>query len=453
MANLRVWFHEIPVGTLTLTTNGRWDFQYEKDWICKKLFAISPHLPLKENLVPDLAHNKTVEWFFDNLLPEGLLREKLAKEASIVPADTWGFLAKYGHEGPGALSVLPDTQHPDKNESLTPLSPLDLQQMILASKNGKPLMAAKGVTKMSLPGTQEKMTLRFANGEFFLPQGAATSTHILKPENILYPFCPVNEWFSMTLARNIGLKASQVHLLTLPDHERVFIVERYDRRKTDQRIERIHQVDLCQASNVSPNSKYESYGGLDSKNLFGVSGNCDVPAIANQTSMQWLVFNYLIGNNDAHAKNISFFMGAEKLKPTPFYDLLCVEACIAEQDLAMSIGGEIKAGCVEGCHWDAAALLSNLNPRSLRLIINDLTKRIAKELPNLANSPIITGDEQMFVNDKILPVIQQRTRFVQDAIKAPPILKGELLPADRIDPSVIKQVLSSERSGDGGLFS
>lgn len=447
MNNLRVWFHETPVGSLSMNDDGRWGFQYESSWIAGRLFAVSPHLPMQNVLAPDLAHQRTVEWFFDNLLPEGSLRNKLATQEHLLKEDTWGLLSRYGRESAGALSVLPDNAKPSSKATLIPLSLNELEEMIQQSKAGIPLMAAHGVPRMSLPGTQEKLTVRKTqDGKLFLPEGAAASTHILKPENVNpeYPFCPANEWVSMELARRIGLSVPKAELLSLPNGERVYCVERYDRSSqgvVDGFVERIHQVDLCQACNVSPQKKYESYGGLETTDIFSAASLCVVAAQGTRTAMQWLAFNYLIGNDDAHAKNMSFFMRTAKLNPAPFYDLLCVETYHGRNVLAMSIGGEIKAGFIEGCHWDAMALESGHDPRALRLIIKNLTTKIEKVLPDICNAPELLQSEKDFVNDRIIPVIQQRLLFIKEATLQPALNVKTLSDyTDRLSPQVLQRI-------------
>ena len=439
MTELNVWFHENLVGGLSMNEDGRWSFQYDPQWIAERRFAISPHLPLVNKSKSDLVHQKTVEWFFENLLPEGILREKLASEVRISQEDTWGMLAEYGQEGPGALSILPKLSKPETIGQLTPLPLETLQDMIQRSKEGFPLMAASGVTKMSLPGTQEKLTLRIYDGQLYLPKGASASTHILKPENRIYPFSPANEWFAMSLSNAIGLSTARANLLTLPNSERAYYVERYDRKNTtNDFVERIHQVDLCQACNVPPKNKYESSGGLETHDLFAASNLCMITAQGIRTSMQWIALNYLIGNNDAHAKNASFFMRTEKLNPTPFYDLLCVEAYIESRDMAMSIGGEIKAGWVEGLHWDAMALESGNDPRALRMIVKDITNKVEKALPELLKTRVLTNEEKDFVRTKILPVMQERLQFAKEAMQQPMLNKVDI--AKYVSPHIADRI-------------
>ena len=78
-------------------------------------------------------------------------------------------------------------------------------------------------------------------------------------------------------------------------------------------LERSHQIDGCQALNLAPNQKYEqehpeSQLGATAKDIFGLSKICKVPAIAQKEILQLFIYNYLIGNSDAHAKNISFLI-------------------------------------------------------------------------------------------------------------------------------------------------
>lgn len=103
-ARLLVWHHSTQVNTLTLSAEGRWSFKYAPDW---KGFALSPHLPIEKSQ-DDLAHQRTVECLFDNLLPEGALRLALAKRQGVQEKDSWPLLSFFDHDTAGALSILPE---------------------------------------------------------------------------------------------------------------------------------------------------------------------------------------------------------------------------------------------------------------------------------------------------------------------------------------------------------
>lgn len=414
---LQVWHHSIHVGTLSLNDEARWRFRYNPTW---QDFALSPHLPIGAER-NDLAHQRTAEWFFDNLLPEGALRLALAKREGVHEKNSWQLLSSFGRDTAGALSVLPEGTVPTEQQSYISLPADQLAEMIRQSKNGIPLMAQDGRLRMSLAGAQEKIALRIApDGTFWMPEGTTPSTHILKPENTnkAYPFCPANEWFCVSLAAAVGLKTPPVRLMTVGDH-RVYIIDRYDRAETSAGIRRLHQIDLCQASNVPPSRKYEDEAGLTASDLFSMVGKCRVPAVASRTAMSWMAFNYLIGNGDAHAKNISFLMTGKRPEIAPSYDLLCVDAYHGDRRLTMTIGGMSQAGWVEGCHWDAFALVHSIDPRAMRTVL----RRFAEELPvtseKLLTFPGLAAIERDWLQQGVLPVLKERISFVTAALAEP----------------------------------
>jgi serine/threonine protein kinase HipA of HipAB toxin-antitoxin module len=47
-------------------------------------------------------------------------------------------------------------------------------------------------------------------------------------------------------------------------------------------------------------------------------------AVARLTMLRWALFQFLIGNTDAHGKNFSFFVRRQGLEPAPWYDLVSV---------------------------------------------------------------------------------------------------------------------------------
>lgn len=124
---------------------------------------------------------------------------------------------------------------------------------------------------------REGLALRIdADGAMFLPEGAAPSTHIVKPENISvdFPF-PANEFFCMRLARELRVSVPVVSLMHLP--EPLYVIERFDRerhihagRNAAPAVRRIHQIDLCQVLGVAPSRKYEAEGGLGLQQLLEV---------------------------------------------------------------------------------------------------------------------------------------------------------------------------------------
>ncbi|MFZ3221848.1 MAG: HipA domain-containing protein [Rugosibacter sp.] len=439
----------IPVGTIEIE-NGRWKFRYATEW---KDYALSPNFPIATRKFEDTADAKPVEWFFENLLPEGRLRDLIAFRDRLDPRDTWALLSRHGQDTAGALSLIPEGfDAAAAGEILVPLAREALQEKIEASRaRNLPLMASWDEIRMSLAGAQEKLGLRIdANGAMLLPEGSAPSTHIVKPENASadFPHCPANEFFCMRLAHELKVPVPAVGLLHLP--EPLYVIERFDRVPLEQSAEkvagttfgRLHQIDLCQALGVAPSKKYESEGGLGLHHLFGVLRGTfiDRPIVAANAVVQWVAFNYLIGNLDAHAKNTAFLMRGQKAVVAPFYDILCVEAYLPRQTMSMAIAGENKPGWVEGSHWDAMAYEAGVAPRLVRGILSRMSADLPEAISRIIGDERLLPVERDFLREKVLPVIEERRGFVADAIKSRQSTIGELLTRKEFDPSVAERL-------------
>lgn len=173
---------------------------------------------------------------------------------------------------------------------------------------------------MSLAGAQHKLAVVLANDALLEPAGPAPSTHILKPahqDNDTYPHSVINEWFMMTLAGRLGLPVPAVHRRYVP--EPVYIVDRFDRQAGSRGWERLHSIDACQMLNLSRTFKYDQ-GSLEA--LIRLAALCRAPALARARLFDWLAFNLMTGNGDAHLKNLSFLASGSGVALAPFYDLL-----------------------------------------------------------------------------------------------------------------------------------
>ncbi|MDD2719874.1 MAG: HipA domain-containing protein [Gallionella sp.] len=448
MSALIVSANGIQVGTLEIE-QGQWKFGYSTEW---KDYALSPTFPIIPRAFEDTANTRMVEWFFENLLPEGRLRDLIASRDRIDPRDTWALLIRHGQDTAGALSLTPEGYTEAAEEILIPLSQETLQEKIEASRaRNLPLMASWDEIRMSLAGAQEKLGLRIeADGALFLPEGSAPSTHIVKPENASadFPYCPANEFFCMRLAHELKVSVPTVGLLHLP--EPLYVIERFDREPLEKCAEkgigrafrRIHQIDLCQTLGVPPSKKYESEGGLGLHHLFDVLRGTFIerPIVAANAVVHWIAFNYLIGNLDAHAKNIAFLMRGQKAAVAPFYDMLCVEAYLPRQTMAMSIAGENKPGWVEGAHWDAMAYEAGVAPRLVRSVLLRMSADLPEAIAKVIGDERLTNEERVFLREKVLPVIDERRGFVADALKSRPSSINELLNNREFDPSVLARL-------------
>lgn len=89
------------VGRLFENT-GVWSFEYAEDWL-KNGFALAPGLPLKAERIADAGTTRPVQWYFDNLLPEEMARQRLVASLEKGEWDAWRLLERFGGESAGAI--------------------------------------------------------------------------------------------------------------------------------------------------------------------------------------------------------------------------------------------------------------------------------------------------------------------------------------------------------------
>ena len=155
------------------------------------------------------------------------------------------------------------------------------------------------------------------------------------------------------LAGRAGLEVASVEIGTALE-TRFLQVERFDRKPlADGRWERVHQEDFCQAMGIPPELKYQQEGGPNLKKCFElVRAVSAVPGPDVLRLFDAVVFNFLIGNSDAHGKNFSFLYGDGGAKFAPHYDLVCTQAYEnLAADLAMKIGDERKPSRIVARNW------------------------------------------------------------------------------------------------------
>ena len=317
--SLLAFINQTQVGILR-ELGGLWSFQYSDLWLSDpESYALSPYLPLEAGPLLDGASHRPVQWYFDNLLPEEGQRILLATDAHLDAADAFGLLAWYGAESAGSLTLLPPGSAPQRPEPLRSLPDEELDARIRQLPKASLTRAA--IKRMSLAGAQHKLAVVLQADALFEPAGATPSTQILKPDHPDedYRHSVINEWFVMRLARRSGLEVPEVHRRYVPSP--VYLVNRFDREERLHGWERRHVIDACQLLGLDRSFKY-SQGSMES--LAALAHACRSPAVARASLFGWIVFNVLVGNSDAHLKNLSFKVSHEGIQLAPFYDLLSV---------------------------------------------------------------------------------------------------------------------------------
>lgn len=363
---LHVWAEESQVATIEHEgRDDRWALSYAEPWVADaQSYPLSPALPLARPAA-DYA-SASIKRFIEHLLPEGRALDVAVAYNGLAKTNVFGLIWALGAETAGALRFSGDaaTALLDSEPVLREIPLQELDQRI-AEREHVPLTIWDGKVRMSVAGLQDKLLVYLDRpmaelgrdgGRLFLVDGQRlASTHILKPDtsNPQTPHLAVNEHFCMTLARRMNLPAAEVGLLRTP--RPVLVVRRFDREVQhlggQPRVHRRHIIDACQACDLPVAYKYERNlgsseavrhirDGLSFERLFGCADFTANKAAARLTMLRWALFQFLIGNSDAHGKNFSFFVRpGGLLEPTPWYDLVSVLQYDGfDTELAMAYG-------------------------------------------------------------------------------------------------------------------
>jgi len=402
MKKLQVFLNNRPVGTLGSDKKRGFVFQYHRKYLgTPDAHPLSLSLPLREAPFGEASARP----FFSNLLPEGDIRTVIARFVSVSEKNDMALLEKIGGECAGAVSVLPEGVVLDTKGGYSRISQDELDSMT-EKDTGRPLLIHRKELRLSLAGAQDKLPVFIKDGEYFLPTGNMPSSHIIKPPNRYFEGTVQNEAFCMRLARAAGIPVPGCYIWK-SEKNVAYVVERYDRaRDADQNVSRIHQEDFCQAMGYLPDQKYESEGGPGLSGCFSLLQKFGTQPIADRKNfIAWVIFNFLIGNADAHAKNISLLFRHGKTCLAPFYDLMSTLVYPElSQKMSMKIGKENRYKRTRKRHWERFAEGIGVRPRFVLAIAEAMCQRVKTESANISGAFVSEyGGEELVdgINDII----------------------------------------------------
>lgn len=373
MKELKVQFIALNVGTITQPA-GRMKFQYSKEWL-QNGFAISLSLPLQDDLFESPA-------FFEGILPEEGQRAKIARAKGVSEDNPFALLGSLAGETIGALTI-PNDEKKSESNSYKKI-PKEKVEAFLNQIPRNPLFAIDGEARMSLAGAQAKVSLKINGDELWIPLSDSPGTHIIKPSIRDFPDSAQNEFFCMKLAEKMGLNVAKVQLLG--ESSNFLSVERFDRiLETDRTIQRLHQEDFCQAFGIESKRKYQREGGPHFAQIYSlIRAHFQNPVKDILELNRAVFFNFLIGNNDAHAKNFSILYREKGLSLSPLYDLLSTEIYPGlSTKMAMKIGGEYEAEKVMPYHWETFAKETEQNPTLVKNQLIKFSQDLVNTLENI----------------------------------------------------------------------
>ena len=381
----------IPVGTIIGNDVSDACFQYDVEYRrSRDATALSISLPLQDEPFSPAWTTR----FFDGLLPEGFTRRSVAQWMHVDEGNYLSILHGLGRECLGAIRVT------EKGETQ------DASYEQVSSEHIREL-AAEGATKstdlvvkshLSLTGASGKVGLYYdrENDRWYLPHGTAASTHIVKQSHVRLDGIVTNEQLSLMTAEQCGISIPHSFIINTgkgAENEVLFATRRYDRLilKDDFRLIsglpcplRLHQEDFAQAMGIPASDKYERKADTHMRGMFDVLRKHSANPIEDQLKL-WdlVVFNFLIGNTDAHIKNFSLLYGSDlkSIRLAPAYDL--VSTVVYEQstrDMAFSIAGIYSIDEINAEVFRKAAKTVGLGERIAMKRFSDMCGRFVTAL-------------------------------------------------------------------------
>lgn len=413
MKRLEVNLNEFHVGTLSVDLKeDQYTFAYTDEWK-ESGFNISPHLRFDSDI-----SSGTIKRFLENLLPEGKGLDDLMAFTHLSKNNIFALIKAIGFETSGALNFGGIVS--SKEPLFRTISDTELTKRIDEIES-KSIIIWDQKQRLSLSGIQEKLPVMIKDGQVGLADGSLSSTHILKFQTKRNANIVVNEYFCMSLAKKVGLSVASVTFKRYGVHP-VLMVERFDRVAESEKVKRLHLIDGCQILDLPSSYKYErNFGsgrdvkdireGVSFQKLFEAANFCQVPATAKLKLLDWAIFNLIIGNSDAHGKNVSFFIDKKGISVAPHYDMLSILMHEnIDHDLAMAFGDEFNPDQIMGYPLRVFAEDIGLPPKLVYSRIKLLCKKIHNQMvQDIVDTKILNESEKTFV-EKLSVLISNRVK-------------------------------------------
>ena len=340
MERLDVYLCNRLAGGLERREDGSIEFRYLADYL------ESPDAAVLSNTLPLSAEpygEREVSAFFSNLLPDESVRRRIAEILKLTPEDTFGLLRVLGGDCAGAIAFYPSGKRPtDPSEPrYRELSDAEAAA-ILRNLAARPLGLDDDFLGISGAGAQDKLIACVRNGKILLPLDGTPSTHLIKPDIGRFPQSVFNEWFCMKLSASCGFETAPCDILDFGG-EPYYVTTRYDRKEENGLTVRLHQEDFCQLLKCRPEIKYQDQGGPSLVDCARLVREMRLPISDLLSFIDRAVFNFIIGNGDAHGKNFSVLYRGDVPRLAPVYDALstAVYPPIAKR-MAMKFDGKFE---------------------------------------------------------------------------------------------------------------
>ena len=441
-----LFFYSWMVGTLRILGNGEFRFSYDDNWA----IPLSGQLPFRTQSQASYE-GPLLPSFFDNFLPEGWTQQQLAASHKIDPADELALLAttrKYLSN----LTLRPlgiDESEFTYDVMQTPLAGIapestqvvharDGIRMELDTRETWINMKTAGAVRLS--GVQPKLpvSLTVSDGEPLLKLGDLRNscTHILKLQPKNYTRIVENEWATMELARRSGLRTAETRILDLIGEtkfteRRALIVERYDiptRHALETHAPGLRlslQEDACSLLDLRRSDKYRTSIEAMAGALVQAGVDRDLSGDGMGDFLRHVVFAYITGNGDLHAKNVSIiriirpgWLGEkpvlERVIYSPLYDLVNTMLAIPDDTFALPLFGKNVGFTVQD--FTALARRWGASTQAATQIVQHLAATVLDKVDDVLAASQLEPDEC----EKYRAIVVDRARALSDSVTTAP---------------------------------
>lgn len=400
---LQVLMNGKLVGRLSSSVRGTLHFAYDSSWLAfphKRPISLSMPLSQRE------YSGGVVEHFFDNLLPDSQpIRNRLQALVGANSTRCFDLLSHIGRDCVGALQLLPEGTEVDVHSvKATPLSEEEIGK-VLSSYGTMPLgIDPQADFRLSLAGAQEKTAFLFYNNLWHRPHGSTPTSHLFKlpigelaQSGIDLRESIENEWLCHQLLASFGLPVAHSTMETFAGHK-VLVVSRFDRRWSSDSswLIRLPQEDMCQASGISGNLKYQADGGPGMIDIMDILLGSSASYGDRTTFMKAQFLFWLLGAIDGHAKNFSIFhLPGPTYRLTPLYDVISIYPVVAAGQLdrqrvkmAMAVHGRnrhFRWDTITHRHWLEMAGKCRFPPEDMKLLIEECCDGANTIIENVSN--------------------------------------------------------------------
>ncbi|WP_223359434.1 type II toxin-antitoxin system HipA family toxin [Leifsonia sp. ZF2019] len=350
--------------------------------------ALSIAVPLATPRSDGLALRRN---FFEEILAEGRIRERLGANARLDAENTVGLLKRYGRDVAGAVQIWdPEDAAEPRTPATRPVTDQEIASMFAEVKKNP--LGNKGRRRLSsLAGVQDKVLLALTGEGWAEPLDGYPSTHILKPVVGSMPSLIFDEEYGSRFARALGLADFTTTIASF-DGTRALVIERYDR---DERRERIHQEDFNQVLGYRGDAKYEPEAGDGRLRQIAQTVREYATVSDVRRLVRMMTLSAAVGNLDMHAKNISILhLPGDRVRLAPMYDVVPQLHQDVDQETALLINGTNAIEKITG--GDLVAEAAGWGVRDAEAIVAETLEEIvavvAHEKPLPGAHPSLSED-------------------------------------------------------------